>query len=146
MKLVKEAKKMEAAQEIDTIISSSMYACIPISVYLYFPPEVVYILPPQSDWSLSCDHGLDYASRCENNKNNQVCVLQIDKNWYTYESLRRLSFFRPDLQEDPKTTTTNSLVSTQLCPDKNRRVAVPGTRYVLNVLAVNIITFVLLDK
>ena len=23
----------------------------------------------QSDWSLSCDHGLDYASSCENNNN-----------------------------------------------------------------------------
>ena len=24
----------------------------------------------QSDWSLSCDYGLDYASYCENNSNN----------------------------------------------------------------------------
>ena len=24
----------------------------------------------QSDWSLPCDHGLDYARQCENNSNN----------------------------------------------------------------------------
>ena len=37
------------------------------------PPLVLYVffawgIPQlQSDWSLSCDHGLDYASECENN-------------------------------------------------------------------------------
>ena len=39
------------------------------------PPWVVCVFPwgihqLQSDWSLSCDHGLDYASYCENNNNN----------------------------------------------------------------------------
>ena len=28
------------------------------------------IPPLQSDWSLSCDHGLGCASSCENNNNN----------------------------------------------------------------------------
>ena len=28
------------------------------------------ILPLQSDWSLSCDHGHDYTSYCENNNSN----------------------------------------------------------------------------
>ena len=27
------------------------------------------LLPLQSDWSLSCDPGLDYASKCDNNNN-----------------------------------------------------------------------------
>ena len=40
------------------------------------PPLVLFLffscgIPPlQSDWSLFCDHGLDYASECENNNNN----------------------------------------------------------------------------
>ena len=25
---------------------------------------------PKSAWSLSCDHGFDYASKCDNNNNN----------------------------------------------------------------------------
>ena len=25
----------------------------------------------QSDWNLSCDHAIDYASECENNNNNK---------------------------------------------------------------------------
>ena len=41
------------------------------------PPWVVCVFPwgipqLQSDWSLSCDHGLDYASYCENNNNNNL--------------------------------------------------------------------------
>ena len=26
----------------------------------------------QRDWSLSCDHGLDYASQCENDNSNNI--------------------------------------------------------------------------
>ena len=36
-------------------------------LFVFFP----WIIPQlQSDCSLSCDHGLDYASYCENNNNN----------------------------------------------------------------------------
>ena len=41
-----------------------------ISVYHFWLVCVCFpcgIPPLQSDWSLSCDHGLDYASCCENN-------------------------------------------------------------------------------
>ena len=31
---------------------------------------------------------------------SKVCVLQINDNWYTNESVWSLSFFCPDLQED----------------------------------------------
>ena len=43
-----------------------------ISLYhLWFVCAFPWGIPQlQSDWSLSCDHGLDYASPCENNNNN----------------------------------------------------------------------------
>ena len=35
-----------------------------LGLFVFFP----WGIPQrQSDWSLSCDHGLDYASLCENN-------------------------------------------------------------------------------
>ena len=41
---------------------------VPLSgCFVCFVPVVPQL---QSDWSLSCDHGLDNASYCENNNNN----------------------------------------------------------------------------
>ena len=36
-------------------------------VSVFFPWGIPQL---QSDWSLSCDHGLDNASKCENNNSN----------------------------------------------------------------------------
>ena len=33
----------------------------------------------QSDWSLSCDHGLDYASECENNNKKKDNKNPVEK-------------------------------------------------------------------
>ena len=41
-----------------------IYVCTTFGLFVVFPWG---ILPRQSDLSLSCDHGLDYASYCESN-------------------------------------------------------------------------------
>ena len=48
-----------------------------------------YFLPLQSDWSLSCDHGLDYASSFETNTRLD-CVRGWEVNVYTSIFCRRL--------------------------------------------------------
>ena len=49
------------------IASAVIYACTIFGLFVFFPWGIPQL---QSDWRLSCDHGLDYASRCENNNNN----------------------------------------------------------------------------
>ena len=47
--------------------------CASCDIYVYHLWFVFFlwgIAQLQSDRSLSCDHGLDYASLCENNNNN----------------------------------------------------------------------------
>ena len=44
----------------------AIYACTTFGLFMFFPWGIVSF---QSDWSLSCDHGLDYVSDCENNNN-----------------------------------------------------------------------------
>ena len=38
-----------------------------LGLFVFFPWDIPQL---QSDWSLSCDHGLDHSSQCENNNNN----------------------------------------------------------------------------
>ena len=40
-----------------------------LGLFVFFPQGIPQL---QSDWSLSCDHGLDYSSKCENN-NRTTC-------------------------------------------------------------------------
>ena len=55
----------------------------PLVLFVFFPWGIPQI---QSDWSLSCDHGLDYASLCEHtntniittNNNNNSSVEKMD--------------------------------------------------------------------
>ena len=42
------------------------YARTTCGLFVFFPWGIPQL---QSEWSLSCDHGLDYASECENNNN-----------------------------------------------------------------------------
>ena len=45
---------------------SSYDICVYYFWFVFFP----WGIPPlHSDWSLSCDHGLDYATECENTIN-----------------------------------------------------------------------------
>ena len=45
-------------------VSCDICVCHLWFVCVFFPWGIPQL---QSDWSLSCDHGLDYASKCENN-------------------------------------------------------------------------------
>ena len=75
-----------------------IYACTTFGFVLGVFP---WGIPPlQSAWSLSCDHGLNYASLCENNNDNVVSV----------------SFIFPYPPED-KTTTTTKMVRFSEDPD-----------------------------
>ena len=38
-----------------------------LGLFVFFPEGIPRL---QIDWCLSCDHGLDYAIKCENNNNN----------------------------------------------------------------------------
>ena len=44
------------------------------SLFAFFPE--VYTLPPQSDWSLSCDHGPVYNNNNNNNMPGAICQVQ----------------------------------------------------------------------
>ena len=41
------------------IASAVIHACITFGLFVFFPWGIPQL---QGDWSLSCDHGLDYAS------------------------------------------------------------------------------------
>ena len=47
------------------------YACTTLGLFVFFPWGIPQL---QSDWSLSCDHGLDYASLCENNNSTNYLL------------------------------------------------------------------------
>ena len=51
-----------------------IYECTTFGLFVFFPWGIPQL---QSCWSLSCDHGLDHGSYCENNNNNSPIVVQF---------------------------------------------------------------------
>ena len=75
------------------------------------PPWVVCVFPwgiprLQSDWSLSCDHGLDYASYCENinNNNNRVHNTGLNICFLTVIGKRRMTRYLDGWNEKSRET------------------------------------------
>ena len=54
-------------------------------LFVFFPWGIPQL---QSDWSLSCDRGRDYASECENKNNNNNLMYQVIN---THEEFRTAS-------------------------------------------------------
>ena len=72
-----------AAVRFHVYVFGGCTTCFSYGIYgisfglFYFFAGVFFhgILPLQSDWSLSCDHGLDYARSYESNNNNLAAGL-----------------------------------------------------------------------
>ena len=59
-----------------------IYACTTFGLFVFFPWGIPQL---QSDWSLSCDHGLDYA-RTTKTTRRRVIVLRMDYVIFFYFS------------------------------------------------------------
>ena len=73
------------------IASAVIYACTTFGLSVFFSWGLPQL---QSDWSLSCDHGLDYESLCENeNKipNTSICLENMKKHTSAAGSTKNVS-------------------------------------------------------
>lgn len=76
-----------------------MYACHLRFVFFFF--FLWGILPLQSDWSLSCGLGLDYASLCENGSKGVPFITRARKERLTHVSFPTILARLAELNLEP---------------------------------------------
>ena len=82
-------------------------------LFVFFP----WGIPPlQSDWSMSCDHGLDHANYCEYNNNNHNNNSNNNNNIYIWG---RKEYMVECIRNTSYVTRVNSLRTLYL-PPKNK--------------------------